>query len=42
MYYLTKQRPGVPIPVDPLPDLVQPPDRECHLPGRDFTAVYAW
>ena len=41
MYYLPKNRPAEPTPVNLLPDQMQPPDRYYSASGRDFTAVYA-
>jgi hypothetical protein len=41
MYYLPKNRPADPTPVNLLPDQMQPPDRYYSASGRDFTAVYA-
>ena len=41
MYYLPKNRPADPSPVNLLPDQMQPPDRYYSASGRDFTAVYA-
>ena len=41
IYYLPKNRPADPTPVNLLPDQMQPPDRYYSPSGRDFTAVYA-
>jgi hypothetical protein len=41
MYYLPKNRPSDPTPVNLLPDQMQLPDRYYSASGRDFTAVYA-
>ncbi|MGH3155435.1 MAG: phosphodiester glycosidase family protein, partial [Streptosporangiaceae bacterium] len=41
MYYLPKNHPADPTPVNLLPDQLQPPDRYYSASGRDFTAVYA-
>ena len=41
MYYLPRHHPGRPVPVNLLPDQVQPPDRYYTPASRDFTAVYA-
>ncbi len=41
MYYLPKNRPADPTPVNLLPDQMQPPDRYYSASGRDFTAVFA-
>ena len=41
MYYLPKNRPADPAPVNLLPDQMQPPDRYYSPSGRDFTVVYA-
>ena len=41
MYYLPRNHPADPTPVNLLPDQVQPPDRYYSASGRDFTAVYA-
>ncbi|HEY3735578.1 MAG TPA: phosphodiester glycosidase family protein [Streptosporangiaceae bacterium] len=40
-YYLPKNHPADPTPVNLLPDQIQPPDRYYSLASRDFTAVYA-
>lgn len=41
MYYLAKNHPGDPKPVNLLPGQVQPPDRYYYPANRDFTAVFA-
>ncbi len=41
IYYLPKNRPADPTPVNLLPDQMEPPDRYYSASGRDFTAVYA-
>lgn len=41
MYYLAKNHPGDPTPVNLLPTQVQPPDRYYFPANRDFTAVFA-
>ncbi|MGO9082351.1 MAG: phosphodiester glycosidase family protein [Streptosporangiaceae bacterium] len=41
MYYLPKNHPADPTPVNLLPDQLQPADRYYSLSSRDFTAVYA-
>jgi hypothetical protein len=41
MYYLPKNRPADPTPVNLLPDQMEPADRYYSASGRDFTAVYA-
>ncbi len=41
MYYLAKNHPGDPRPVNLLPGQVQPPDRYYYPANRDFTAVFA-
>jgi Phosphodiester glycosidase len=41
MYYLPKNDPASPTPVNLLPDQVQPPGRYYSPASRDFTAVYA-
>ncbi len=41
MYYLPKNNPASPVPVDLLPDQLQPPTRYFSPASRDFTAVYA-
>jgi hypothetical protein len=40
-YYLPKGHPSNPVPVNLLPDQMQPPDRYYSPASRDFTAVYA-
>ncbi len=41
MYYLAKNHPADPTPVNLLPTQVQPPDRYYFPANRDFTAVFA-
>ena len=41
MYYLPKDHPADPTPVNLLPSQIQPPDRYYSLANRDFTAVFA-
>ncbi len=41
MYYLAKNHPANPTPVNLLPDQLQPPDRYYYPSNRDFTAVFA-
>jgi phosphodiester glycosidase len=41
MYYLAKNHPASPKPVDLLHTQVQPPDRYFYISNRDFTAVYS-
>jgi len=41
MYYLPKDHPASPTPVNLLPDQEQPPNRYFYYSGRDFNAVYA-
>lgn len=41
MYYLAKNHPANPTPVNLLPDQIQPPDRYYYPANRDFTAVFA-
>jgi hypothetical protein len=41
MYYLAKNHPGNPMPVNLLPSQIQPPDRYYYIANRDFTAVFA-
>jgi hypothetical protein len=41
MYYLPKNHPASPSPVNLLPDQQQPANRYFSYSGRDFTAVYA-
>jgi Phosphodiester glycosidase len=41
MYYLAKNHPGNPTPVNLLPSQIQPPDRYYYISNRDFTAVFA-
>ncbi|HET9897420.1 MAG TPA: phosphodiester glycosidase family protein [Streptosporangiaceae bacterium] len=41
MYYLAKNHPRDPKPVNLLPSQVQPPDRYYYPANRDFTAVFA-
>jgi Phosphodiester glycosidase len=41
MYYLAKNHPANPTPVNLLPDQIQPPDRYYYPSNRDFTAVFA-
>ncbi|HEY3957014.1 MAG TPA: phosphodiester glycosidase family protein [Streptosporangiaceae bacterium] len=40
-YYLPKHHPGDPVPVNLLPDQMQPPDHYYSPNSRDFTTVYA-
>jgi Phosphodiester glycosidase len=41
MYYRAGQHPADPVPVNLLPDQVQPPQRFYSISSRDFTAVFA-
>ena len=41
MYYLAKNRPANPTPVNLLRGQVQPPDRYYYISNRDFTAVFS-
>jgi hypothetical protein len=41
MYYLAKNHPANPTPVNLLPGQIQPPDRYYYLANRDFTAVFS-
>ena len=41
MYYLAKNHPADPTPVNLLPSQIQPPDRYYYPSNRDFTAVFA-
>lgn len=41
MYYLPKDHPSDPTPVNLLPNQIQPPDRYYFIANRDFTAVFA-
>ena len=41
MYYLAKNHPADPIPVNLLPTQIQPPERYYSPSNRDFTAVFA-
>ena len=41
MYYLPKNNPASPVPVNLLPDQLQPANRYFSPASRDFTAVYA-
>ena len=41
MYYLPKNHPADPTPVNLLPNQIQPPDRYYFIANRDFTAVFA-
>jgi hypothetical protein len=41
MYYLAKNHPANPAPVNLLPSQIQPPDRYYYPANRDFTAVFA-
>jgi hypothetical protein len=41
MYYLAKNHPANPTPVNLLPEQIQPPDRYLYPSNRDFTAVFA-
>jgi Phosphodiester glycosidase len=41
MYYLAKNHPANPLPVNLLPNQIQPPDRYYYPSNRDFTAVFA-
>ncbi len=41
MYYLAKNHPANPTPVNLLPSQIQPPDRYYYPSNRDFTAVFA-
>ncbi len=41
MYYLAKNHPADPTPVNLVPTQIQPPDRYYYPSNRDFTAVFA-
>jgi len=41
MYYLAKNHPDNPTPVNLLRNQIQPPDRYYYISNRDFTAVFA-